>query len=357
MRLTTRYVLIGFFALFFLCLIGTVGLFVIIDFVGNSKIWLTRPPEDKYNYYLNFLPHITYLVCPIAVLLASVFSVGVLAKNLELVAMRSAGISISRILFPILAVGAMLSVFMIWFQDRVLPEANHRRYAINEPSSNERQSGDPQERFRFLYTASDGTLYHLEYYTAHRLEGSGVTVLGLDEGRPTWRIDARTLRWDSTGWVLLEGTERVMKGDTLLATPFRKRNLPELSDKPEDLLDNRTFPEELTFRDLEKRIAIQLRGGENPRLYATHWHFRYSSALVNFVMALLGVSLAVNTVRTGLMRNFGIALGITFLYYVALRFGLVLGENGTLDPRWGAWLGNILFAPVGLFLWWRAVRA
>lgn len=353
----TRHVLKGFLGIFLICLLGSVGLFVVIDFVGNSKIWLSRPPEDKYVYYLNFLPHITYLVCPIAVLLASVFSVGVLAKNLELVAMRAAGLSMMRILAPILAFGALLSGGMVYFQDRILPEANHKRYAINEPRSGGKESGDPKERYRYLYTASDGMLYHMNYYTAHRNEASGVTLLKLESGKPVWRIDARNMVWeDSLGWQVKEGTERLIHGDSLVAKTFTKRALPELADKPADILDDRIFPEELPFQELEKRIAIQYRSGENPRVYLTHWYFRYSSALVNFVMALLGVSLAVNTMRSGLMRNFGISLGITFLYYVALRLGLVMGENGTLQPALAAWLGNIFFAPIGLVLWWRAVR-
>lgn len=356
MRITTRYLLGSFLGIFLLCLLGTVFLFVVIDFVGNSKVWLSRPAEDKYVYYLNFLPHIAYLVCPIAVLLGAVFSVGGFAKNLELVAMKSAGISTLRILGPILIFGAILSASMVYFQDRVLPEANHKRYSIHEPKTQDRAGGDPKERFKYLYTASDGVLYHLDYYTAHRKEASGVTVLNLAENKPKWRIDARNLRHDSTGWVLIEGTERQFRGDSVVAKVFTRRPLPEFTDRPEDLLDSRTFPDELPFKELERRIAIQLRGGENPRVYSTHWHFRYSSAMVNFVMALLGVALAVNTMRSGLMRNFGIALGITFLYYIALRLGLVMGENGTLEPKVAAWFGNMLFAPIGLFLAWRAVR-
>jgi lipopolysaccharide export system permease protein len=356
MGIAARYLFKSFLGIFLLCLVGTIFLFVVIDFVGNTKIWLSRPPEDKYIYYLNFLPHITYLVSPIAVLLASVFSVGNFAKYLELAALKSAGVSTLRILAPILLFGMVLSGFMIYFQDRVLPEANHKRYAINEPKSPMGEGGDPQERFKFLYTASDGLLCHLDYYTAHRHEAAGVTLLKLEKGRPTWRIDARNMRWDTTGWVVSEGTERIIHKDSLEAISFTRRPLPELVDKPSELLDDRVFPDELPFKELEKRVAIQLRVGENPRVYLTHWYFRISSALVNFVMALLGVSLAVNTMRSGLMRNFGIALGITFLYYIALRLGLVMGENGTLPPMQAAWFGNFLFAPIGLFLSWRAIR-
>ncbi len=357
MGIASRYLFKSFLGIFLLCLVGTVFLFVVIDFVGNTKIWLSRPPEDKYVYYLNFLPHITYLVCPIAVLLASVFSVGNFAKHLELAALKAAGISNLRILSPILLFGLLLSTFMVYFQDKVLPEANHRRYAINEPKSPNDNGGDPQERFKFLYTASDGILCHLDYYSAHRNEAAGVTLLKLEKGRPIWRLDARNMRWDSTGWVVSEGMERILGKDSLKAIPFRKRPLPELVDKPSELLDDRVFPDELPFRELEKRVLIQERMGETSRVYQTHWHFRISSALVNFVMALLGVALAVNTMRSGLMRNFGIALGITFLYYVALRLGLVMGENGTLPPVQAAWFGNLIFAPIGIVLTWRVLRA
>src|SRR5665213_4532983 len=93
MRIYTRHILKGFLGLFLLCFVSAVIIFLMIDFVGNSRLWLTRPPDERYRYYLNYLPYIMYLVCPIAVLLASTFSVGRLAKYLELVALRSAGIS------------------------------------------------------------------------------------------------------------------------------------------------------------------------------------------------------------------------------------------------------------------------
>ena len=108
--------------------------------------------------------------------------------------------------------------------------------------------------------------------------------------------------------------------------------------------------------EIDKRIAILRRSGESARVLETQRHFRFSSSIVNLFMVLIGAAMSVHTIKSGLARNFGIALLITFLYYVALRFGLVMGENGTLEPQIAAWLGNLLFAPLALFLMWRAAR-
>jgi lipopolysaccharide export system permease protein len=62
-------------------------------------------------------------------------------------------------------------------------------------------------------------------------------------------------------------------------------------------------------------------------------------------------------VRTGLARNFGHGLLVTFLYYVALRIGLVMGEGGGVNPVFAAWFGNILFLPLAAWMWWKAARA
>lgn len=357
MKIYLRHVLGSFLSLFLLSLFSGVAIFLAVDFVGNTKTWLARPSEDVRTYYLNFLPHILYLVFPVALLLGAVFSVGNLARHLELVAMRAAGLSIWRILSPILACGALASAGMYWFSDAVLPDANYRRFQINEPKTPDDKGGDPQEKFNFAYTASDGTTLFFDYYSGHRRIGQGVAVISHPRGKGiALRIDAKSMAWDSLGWILRDGTRRTFGEGGLRAETFRERRFPEFSDRPADLLDDRVHHEEMSLREIDRRIAILRRSGESARVLETQRGFRLSSSLVNFFMVLIGAAMSVHTIKSGLARNFGIALLITFLYYVSLRIGLVMGENGTLSPTVGAWFGNLLFAPLGLVLLWRAAR-
>lgn len=357
MKIFTRHILGSFLGLFLLCVGAALIVFLAVDFVGNSKVWLARPASDIRTYYLNYIPHILYLIFPISLLLAAVFSVGNMARHLELVALRSAGISIWRILAPILFCGLIASAGMFWFEDAVMPDANHKRFQINEPKTNEDKGGDPLEKFNYIYTASDGKVFFFDYYSGHRKTGQGVTVIGHPRnGDINLRIDSKTLSWDSLGWLLKEGTRREFTPEGLKATPFQEQRFAEFTDRPQDLLDDRVHHDEMSLEEIDRRIAILRRSGESARVLETQRQFRFSSSLVNFIMVLIGAAMSVHTIKTGLARNFGIALLITFLYYVALRMGLVMGENGTLSPMVGAWFGNLLFAPLGFILLWRAAR-
>lgn len=357
MSIYARHVLKGFLGLFLLCFLSATAVFVIIDFVGNSRLWITRPPGERYVYYLNYLPYIAYLISPVAALLAAVFSVGKLAKHFELVAMRAAGVSVTRILSPVLIAGAVLSAVMFVLQDTILPDANNRRFQIQEPGPGVFDGRDPRERLQYLYTGTDGTLLYFQHYNGHQRVGSLVTALRLRNGAPALRVDAARLHWIDSAWTFRNGVRREFRDDSVFAEPFDEWMLPGFRDPPGELLDTRRFPDEMSMAELSRRVGVLERTGEPSHALRTHWHFRIASALVNLLMVILGAMLAVNAVRTGLARNFGIGLFLTFLYYIALRMGLVMGENGGMHPMAAAWFGNIIFFPVAILLWWKAARA
>ena len=123
-----RYLLKQFLSYVALCLGGTLFVFVIVDFVGNSKIWTSRPAQEVITSYLNYLPHIFYLILPIVLLLSSVFTIGSLSKHMELTAIKGAGISLFYLTLPILLFGVLAVGLSFWINDRVLPEANHKRF-------------------------------------------------------------------------------------------------------------------------------------------------------------------------------------------------------------------------------------
>ncbi len=66
------------------------------------------------------------LAVPMAVLVAVLMAFGRLAASNQVLALKSSGISFMRLLWPVLAAAAVLTVLMILFNDRVLPDWNHR---------------------------------------------------------------------------------------------------------------------------------------------------------------------------------------------------------------------------------------
>jgi lipopolysaccharide export system permease protein len=59
---------------------------------------------------------------------------------------------------------------------------------------------------------------------------------------------------------------------------------------------------------------------------------------------------------SSLSHQFGIGIILTFSYYIVVRVGLQMGENGILDPWLGAWVGHIIYGTVGLGMLFRSFR-
>lgn len=70
------------------------------------------------------------LALPLAMLLSSIMTVGNLAENNELTALKSSGLSLMRILRPLIVVCLMISVFTFYFANFIIPVANYKWRAL-----------------------------------------------------------------------------------------------------------------------------------------------------------------------------------------------------------------------------------
>lgn len=76
-------------------------------------------------FFLN-LAWMVALAVPMAVLVSTLMAFGRLSADGEIIAMRALGVSIFQVIRPVFVAGAILALVMLWFNDRVLPEFNHR---------------------------------------------------------------------------------------------------------------------------------------------------------------------------------------------------------------------------------------
>ena len=83
-----------------------------------------------FEFFLYSALSLVPLALPLAVLLASLMSFGDMGEKLELLAMKSAGISLFRIVLPLLISVIMLSVGAFFFSNNVLPETQKKLWAL-----------------------------------------------------------------------------------------------------------------------------------------------------------------------------------------------------------------------------------
>ncbi len=93
--------------------------------VGKGLSWLVIGELIALN-----LAWIVVLAVPMAVLVAALMGFGNLSSQNEITAMKASGISLYRMIMPVALVAVVLTFLMIHFNNKVLPEANHRLKAL-----------------------------------------------------------------------------------------------------------------------------------------------------------------------------------------------------------------------------------
>ena len=100
-------------------LIAFVVIFLLVDIVDHlDRIMDSDMPNlEIIRYYFHSLPWYVSLGLPMSLLLATVFTLGILQKNNELSALKSSGISIRRLSIPLLILGGLFSIFSFYFEN------------------------------------------------------------------------------------------------------------------------------------------------------------------------------------------------------------------------------------------------
>ena len=103
-----------FLSIFIMAIVGFVTVFVIVDLIENIDKFIDNnvPLKIVLLFYFYTLPWFFSIGLPMATLIATVFSVGLMAKRNEWTAMKSSGISLYRIAVPLISIGLLLVLFL-----------------------------------------------------------------------------------------------------------------------------------------------------------------------------------------------------------------------------------------------------
>lgn len=127
-RLVVRSFVGPFFVTFFIALFILMLQFVmkyLDDFIGKGLS--TGTILELLTYAV--VPFVLYAL-PMAILLSSLMTFGNLGEHYELVAMKSAGISLPRIMMPLIIVDIFMAVGLFFYANNVMPKANLNFYSL-----------------------------------------------------------------------------------------------------------------------------------------------------------------------------------------------------------------------------------
>ena len=420
MRLLDRYVMGEFVRMLILSLISLTAIFVLVHLMDHIDLYLDEgaPWPAIGKYYLYQTPFNLLLTMPMAMLVATILALGELGRHGELTAMKASGVSLYRMVAPILAFALLLSLGVLALGETVVPRLNER---VNDVYDEEIRGEPPgRENFRgsFVYQNDDGYTYIVRALfveegvvpdsmappspeearvaaaadLAERRRAAGLetgiapdsaaeAALGPEERDPRpaveasaeqveiqrrfpdgtfLRINAPQMVWESTSetWVLRRGELRVFpQGEEERMYGFSLLRSARLTDPPAELLAEEKEPEEMSYQDLRAYIAKQERLGADTLTERVDLQLKVSYPFANLVIALFGVALIGSSThlgRRGGGMGFGLALFLTIVFWGFLRVSQGIGYGGGLPPAAAAWLANGIFGVVGLLLLSRA---
>jgi LPS export ABC transporter permease LptF/LPS export ABC transporter permease LptG len=337
---------IAFWALFVL------GEFIdLFDDIQHNKV----KGKVVFHYYAFHGPAIVHLIAPVAVLVATLTTFGLLSRRNEITAMKAGGVSLYRATLPVLVLGIVASFGLFAAEEFVLPQTNlvaHEDFNIIK--------GRPPKSSNFLerrwMLGSDGRLYNYDH--ASPGEGpEGITLFGLtiyDIDTATWdlrdRLFAARADWrgDQGVYDLQRGWRRSF-GDRATFRAFNEVRSREL-EKPSYFRQEERGPDTFGFGQLRDHIAKLETLGLDVVKLRVQLHKKPAFPFVGIVMTLIGIPFSFSVGRRGALYGIGLSIVIAIVYWACLGIFEALGNNALLPPVLAAWAPNLLFGAAGLYL-------
>ncbi len=352
-----RLLLSQFLKNFFYTMLGALVLFTVMDLLEHSGSLIDNHATASMvgRYYLYKAAWIVDTVLPIAMLMATLFTVGSMARYLEMTAMFAAGLSLLKICRPLIILSLVVTVFSLAWREYILPQANTNRTRVWEVEVHKNP-----DRIRptqhIAITGPKGRLYYARKFDPNLGVITGLKIITSNGPRVIERIDTERAEWDGEHWTLINGTRRLFEGEKETTSSFLRLTAKDLQVDPRSFYQDRIRQEDMNIRQLMDHVRLIKLSGGNPTTGLVDIQFNLAFPFVNLIVVLMGIILASGPRKTNIASGFGLTLLISFGYYMFMNFGRSLGHNGTLSPIVAAWTGNAVFLLTFLILFIRARR-
>ncbi len=364
LKLIDRYVLKQFFLGAMVAIVSFIIIYIAVDLMEKLDKFLDRKVPVKYiaEYYINFIPQIIALILPVALLLGSLFTTGRMSTQNEIIAMRSAGISLYRLMAPFVVAATLLSGGAVYFNGWILPKANARVEEIMRDYVHEDLMANSE--FDMYLQDSPTRIVSMSDYSLTQKRANRISVQDFDPiniTHMTRRTDASIMTWDTVHntWLLQGAVERTFVSDTSserVRTLSVEESRMQFAFTPKELQERLLKMDEMTNPELARRIELKHKSGQDVSGDRVDYNAKYSLAFTSLIVVLFGVPFASKKKRGGLSFEFSIAIGIAFAFLTFSKISQTFGNFGLASPAFTAWFANILFFLGSLIVIWKAQK-
>jgi LPS export ABC transporter permease LptF/LPS export ABC transporter permease LptG len=306
------------------------------------------------EYLLNVTPYFLYNIAQYGVLLTVLITLGLMQRTNEVVALKATGISVYRIIIPVLLAGALVTTGLFLSDQFYLPHANKRQDALlNKIKGRPPQTYlNPSRKWIF---GEHSTIYYYQFFDSDKNQFGDLSVFQFNPAtfQLVDRIYADRAHWEDRlkRWVCTQGWERRFN-DAAIADyrPFDVSTFSAVSEPPTYFKKEVKQSLEMNYEQLRRYIHdLQQSGFEVVRL-KVQLQKKLAFPVITFVMGMLAIPFALSARKRGAVTGVATAIGIAVVYSVVSGLFEAMGNISQLPPVLAAWSPDVIFALVGGYL-------
>jgi LPS export ABC transporter permease LptG/LPS export ABC transporter permease LptF len=307
------------------------------------------------EYLLNVTPYFLYYpIAPLSMLLAVLVTFGLLQRSNEITAIKATGISLYRVIAPVLIAATLVGGILFLSDQFYLPYTNKRQDALRN-----RIKGKPAQTYlrpdRKWIFGQHSAIYYYQFFDPDRNAFGNLSVFQFDPHtfQITRRITAERAHWSEgmDRWLYEQGWERSLHGSAI--ENYRKFDVatfPELAEVPAYFKKEIKQSSEMSYEELRGYIHDLEQSGFDVVRLRVQLQKKIAYPLITLVMAILAVPFALAAGKRGAVAGIATAIGIGVVYWTISGLFEAMGNLSQLPPAVAAWSPDLVFAFLGGYL-------
>ena len=334
----------------FLMLLLVFTLFELLGDILRNQI----SPVVVGEYLLSVSPYFLYNITPLCVLLAVLITFGLMQRSNGIVAIKATGISIYRIVVPVLITASLLAAGLFFFDQFYLPHANKRQDALRNLIK-----GKPAQTYlnpdRKWIFGQHSSIYYYRFFDSERDQFGNLSVFQFDPAtfQLTHRVYAERAHWEDNlqRWICEQGWERTLRGPaienyrTFDVSTFAAINEPPVYFKKEVKQSS-----EMNYEELRRYIHDLQQSGFDVVRLKVQLQKKFAFPFIALVMAVLAIPFSLSPSKRGAITSVAVAVGIAVVYTVVSNLFEAMGNVSQLPPILAAWAPDLIFGLTGGYL-------
>nr|WP_310481510.1 LptF/LptG family permease [Chamaesiphon sp. VAR_48_metabat_403] len=311
------------------------------------------------------MPQYIVYAFPMSILLSGMMTYGSFSASSEIIAFRSCGISVYRLILPAVILSFIVTGITFFFNELVVPTASQRATTTLTRALKQEKPAFKKENIivpEYKEIVRDGNkeqvlvrLFYAEKFDGKTMTGLTIVDRSQQDGKLNQILNAESAVLDSekNTWDFTNGTIYLVSPDASYRNiiTFQHQQL-QLPKSPFELAAPDKNPDDMSASESMDYLEQIRLSGDNKKILSVAVKIQNKLALpfVCIVFSLIGSAMGIRPQRAGKATSFGVSVLMIFGYYMIMFICGALGQAEIISPFLAGWLPNFIGLAIGGWL-------